>query len=498
MPDSAPLLEVSGVGKFFPGVQALREVSLTVQPGEILGLVGENGAGKSTLIRILAGAHPPDTGSLNIDGRLIHFPDPVAAMTAGIGVIYQEFNLVPALSAVENLFLGRESWRVDHRTERQRAVEIFERLGVEVPLNVPCRQLSVAQQQLVEIARALLQDTRLLIMDEPTAALTPREVSRLLNVVRDLAARGIGIIYVSHRLDEIFELTHNVTVLRDGRHIATQSTAEVTRNELIELMVGRALTQEYPSRNVKRGSVRLSVRGVSRSDTVCDVSFDVHAGEILGITGLVGAGRTELLRLIFGADRPDAGHLELDGKRCTISSPREAIRAGLCLLTEDRKSEGLILGRSVLENFSLASLPAFSQAGFLSSRQERMAFGQYVDLLSIRVASPDQPAGSLSGGNQQKVLLARWLHRQAGVIIFDEPTRGIDVGARHEIYQLMNSLVARGCAIIMVTSELPEALGMSDRILVMHEGRLTGEIEDVTGATQEDLMALAIGTYSAA
>ncbi len=490
---AAPLLlHAAGINKSFPGVRALADVSLQIRAGEVVGLVGENGAGKSTLIRILAGAHQPDAGQIMMDGTAVSLRDPVIAMRAGIGVIYQEFNLIPALSAVDNLFLGRESWRLNHRSERQQAIEIFERLGVSIPLDVPCRQLSVAQQQIVEIARALLQDVRLLIMDEPTAALTPREVTSLLRIVRELTDRGIGILYVSHRLDEVFELCDTITVFRDGHHIDTRPVDGFTRDSLIEMMVGRAITQEYPARQVNHGDVRLRVQGLTRYGIVHDVSFHVHAGEILGITGLVGAGRTELLRLIFGADRPDAGSIELDGRRLSIRSPRDAIRRGICLLTEDRKTEGLVLGRSVLENFSLPSLSGFSSGGLIQGQRERAAFAQHAGSLQVRLASPDQPASGLSGGNQQKVLLARWLERQAGVIIFDEPTRGIDVGSRHEIYQLMNSLVADGRSIIMVTSELPEALGMSDRILVMHDGRIAGEVTSVADATQEQLMSLAI------
>lgn len=493
-----PLLQVSGISKQFPGVRALNDVSLAVRAGQVLGLVGENGAGKSTLIRILAGAHQPDAGQMTMDGRPLVLPNPVAAIRAQIGIIYQEFNLIPALTAVENLFLGHESWRLQHLSERQQASAVFDRLGVSVPLDVPCRQLSVAQQQLIEIARALLQDVRLLVMDEPTAALTPREVTSLMRIVRELTQRGIGIIYVSHRLDEIFELSDTITVLRDGCHIATRPPEEFSRESLIEMMVGRAIVNEYPHRDTDCGPVRLSVQGLSRQPAVDDVSFDVRAGEILGITGLVGAGRTELLRLLFGADRPDAGSIRLDGKPLRIRSPRDAIRCGLCLLTEDRKNEGLVLHRSVLENFSLASLPAFSRGGFLQSRRERASFEKYIQSLQIRLASQEQPASSLSGGNQQKVLLARWLERHAEVILFDEPTRGIDVGARHEIYQLMNSLAADGRAIIMVTSELPEALGMSDRILVMHAGNVAGEVTDVAATTQEQLMTMAIGDRSPA
>jgi ribose transport system ATP-binding protein len=490
---SVPLLEVSGISKSFPGVRALDGVSLCVRAGEVVGLVGENGAGKSTLIRVLAGAHQPDAGKISIDGHAVRFNKPVAAIEAGIGVIYQEFNLIPGLTAVENLFLGREAWKIDHRTERARALLILERLGVSIPLDAPCSQLSVAQQQIVEISRALVQDVRLLVMDEPTAALTPQEVGRLLEIVKELRSQGIGIIYVSHRLNEIFDVCDSVTVFRDGCHVVTRPVSEMSSDSLIEHMVGRAITNEYPSRDANFGLVRLSASGLTRYGSVNNVSLEVRAGELLGITGLVGSGRTELVRLLFGADRADVGEVCIEGKPVDLSSPRRAIQAGLCLLTEDRKREGLVLGRSVLENFSLASLPSFSSAGFVNGGRERTAFDRHVQSLRIQIASADQSAAGLSGGNQQKVLLARWLERQAGVIIFDEPTRGIDVGARHEIYQLMNSLLAEGRAIIMVTSELPEALGMSDRILVMHEGSVAGEVTDVAQATQEQVMDLAIG-----
>ncbi len=496
MTAASALLQASGISKSFPGVRALDDVSLEVHAGQILGLVGENGAGKSTLIRILAGASQPDSGRLAMDGRFVEFREPVAAMRAGVGVIYQEFNLIPALSAVENLFLGRESWRLEHRHERLRAEEIFQRLGVSVPLDAPCRAMSVAHQQIVEIARALLFDVRLLVMDEPTAALTPREVENLMNIVRELTVRGIGILYVSHRLNEVFELCDTIAVLRDGCQIATRPTAEFSRESLIEMIVGRTILHEYPGRDVKLGNVHLSVHGLTRHGAVNDVSFGVRSGEVLGITGLVGAGRTELVRLIFGADRPDAGTIQLDGQPLEVSCPQDAIRSGICLLTEDRKNEGLIPGRSVQENFSLASLPTFVRKGFIDSRKEYASFSAYVASLQIRISSHGQMASSLSGGNQQKVLLARWLECQASVVIFDEPTRGIDVGARHEIYQLMNSLVADGHAIVMVTSELPEALGMSDRVLVMHEGRIAGEVTDVRRATPEQLMTLAIGNTS--
>lgn len=490
-----PLLSMRGIEKSFPGVRALDGVDLTLHPGEILALLGENGAGKSTLIKMLGGAHAPDAGTIEIAGRRVDISSPAAASAAGIGVIYQEFNLVPGLTAWENIFLGREERLgfVAKGTERQRAAELFEQIGVDVPVDARCGDLSVAQQQIVEIAKALSQQVRLIVMDEPSAALTPREVERLFVIIRDLQAKGIGIIYISHRLDEIFEIADRITVLRDGRYVGQEPIANVTRRRMIEMMVGREIENEFPREDHEIGQVRLQVEGLCRGDDVRDVSFTVRSGEILGFTGLVGAGRTEAMRLIFGADRADAGNIQLDGKALTIKDPRDAIRAGICLLTEDRKSQGLVLGRSVRENFGLPNLTELATCGFVQLRRERDLFADYVDKLQIKTPSAEQLARNLSGGNQQKVVLAKWLQRNSEVIIFDEPTRGIDVGAKYEIYMLMNELAKQGKAVIMVSSELPEVLGMSDRIVVMHEGRITGEVSNVSSATQEQIMELAVG-----
>ena len=492
--DTAPLLEMSGIRKSFPGVLALSDVSLKLHRGEVLALMGENGAGKSTLIKTLGGAHRPDAGTIAIDGTPVDLTSPMAAIEAGIGVIYQEFNLVPALTAWENIFLGREQTGlfVDRSDERSRATALFERLGVNVPLDIPSRQLSIAQQQLVEIAKALSQDARILVMDEPSAALTPQEVRSLFAIIRELRSQGIGIIYISHRLDEIFEIADAITVLRDGQYAGDAPTSEITRQQLIELMVGRSIENEFPKQAADIGDIRLVVTGLCRGATVSNVSFEVRRGEVLGLTGLVGAGRTELVRLIFGADTRDAGQIALDGRVLNINSPGDAIRAGICLLTEDRKSQGLVLCRSVRENFGLPNVQHLSAYGVMQQKQERAAFSVFVDTLRIRIPHQEQLAGNLSGGNQQKVVLAKWLQQNAEVLIFDEPTRGIDVGAKHEIYQLMNDLTAQGKSIIMISSELPEVLGMSDRILVMHEGRITGEISDVASTTQEEVMELAI------
>jgi len=490
------LLSMREIEKSFPGVHALKRVDLDLNAGEVLALLGENGAGKSTLIKVLSGAHLPDAGEIKIEGRDPQILAPADAQRAGIAVIYQEFNLVPGLTARENIFLGQEKTTagfIHQRDEFVRAVELFDRVGVRVDPRDPCNRLSVAQQQVVEIAKALALSARIIVMDEPSATLTPNEVGRLFEVIRDLRAQGLGVIYISHRLEEIFEIADRVMVLRDGEHVGTRAIDQVERQSLIEMMVGRKLENEFPARESKIGEERLVVRNLSRGTAVNDVSFSVRRGEILAITGLVGAGRTETARLIFGADRRDSGRILLDGQELSIRKPRDAIRAGMCLLTEDRKGEGLLLGQSVRENFGLPNLPAFSRLGFLRQRDERDACARFVKSMSIKTPSLEQAIQFLSGGNQQKVVLAKWLERNCDVVIFDEPTRGIDVGAKYEIYQLVNRLAAAGKAIVMISSELPEVLGMADRILVMREGQVTGMIEDVQTATQQQIMDLAVG-----
>jgi len=493
---TTPLLEMCGIEKSFPGVRAVVRGEFNLRSGEVHALLGENGAGKSTLIKVLAGAHRADSGTIRVDGRNVHMDSPHDAVREGIAVIHQEFNLVPALSAGANIFLGRESTqggliRKDEEYDAARA--LFQRLDSGIDPGTPCRDLTVAQQQLVEIAKALSQKARILVMDEPTAALSSREVEKLLNIVRELRNQGLGIIYVSHRLDEVFAVCDRATVMRDGEHIATEAVAGLTRGRLIELMVGRKLEAEFPRRTPDIGPERLVVRGLSRGRSVQGVSFELRRGEILGLTGLVGAGRTEVLRLLFGADRADAGRVTLDGRELRIRSPRDAIRAGICLLTEDRKRQGLVLGLSVRENFGLPNLPRFSRVGFVRQSSERSAFESFVRALRIKIPDQEQTARNLSGGNQQKVVLAKWLQTNSEIVLIDEPTRGIDVGAKLEIYHLINDLAAGGKAVLMVSSELPEVLGMCDRILVMREGRIAGEIQDVSRATQQQILQLATG-----
>ena len=498
--EGAPLLSVERIEKSFPGVKALKGVNLDLFRGEVHAIVGENGAGKSTLIKILAGVHQADAGTMHIDGQSVHFNTPIEAQAAGIAVIYQEFNLIPALTVRENILLGHETSKwgfFSKRDERKIVDDLFAKMNVRMDPEAICSDLSVAQQQLVEIAKSLSVGARIIVMDEPSATLTNQEVDTLFEIVQDLKAQDIGIIYISHRLDEIFEIAQRVTVLRDGEYIGTHAIENVDKEGLIEMMVGRSIENEFPKHHHPIGEVRLKVEDFAHAPDEAGVSLEVRSGEVLGLTGLVGAGRTELARLIFGADRPARGTISVDGKVLNIKSPLDAIRHGICLLTEDRKAQGLVLGLSSRENFALANLNHWSKVGFVSTKEERSRFATYVDSLKIKISHQDQLAQNLSGGNQQKVLIARWLESNSDIIIFDEPTRGIDVGAKYEIYLLINKLAEAGKAIIMISSELPEVLGMSDRILVMHEGRINGEITDVANATQEDIMTMAVGQLEA-
>jgi len=485
-----------GIDKSFPGVQALQGVSLELYQGEVLALLGENGAGKSTLIKVLSGVYFPDAGTITISGNDPGIRSPLDAQNAGVAVIYQEFNLVPSLCARENILLGREQARwgfFSQKTEHRETMELFSRMNVAIDPESLCRELTVAQQQVVEIAKALYARGKILVMDEPSATLTSQEVERLFAIIRELKTRGIGIIYISHRLEEVFEIADRVMVMRDGRHIATKPACGLTREELIEMMVGRKIENEFPKLAAPLGGKRLEVKGLSGAGTAEDISFFVRKGEVLGIAGLVGAGRTEMARLIFGADPKDSGEIFLDGRRVEIRSPVDAIRNGLCLLTEDRKAQGLVLGLSSRENFALPNLSHWSRLRFINHKKEQDSFSGYIKSLKIKLSHADQTVRDLSGGNQQKIVLAKWLEANSEVIIFDEPTRGIDVGAKYEIYQLINQLAAKGKAILMISSELPELLGMCDRILVMHEGSLSGEIADVPHATQEQILSLAVG-----
>jgi ribose transport system ATP-binding protein len=495
--ETAPLLQMRGISKAYPGVVALDNVDFEVRAGEVHALVGENGAGKSTLMKILAGAETRDRGEILIDGQPVTIDSPHAAMDLGINIIYQEFNLVPHLSAAENIFLGREPGTrlpgfIDFRKLYGDAQALMDSLGVRVDVRQEVSRLSVAQQQMVEIAKATIRESRIIAMDEPSATLTEHELQNLFDLIRSLQARGVGIIYISHRLEEIFAIADRVTVFRDGRRIETMPVKETGREAIIRMMVGRELKESIPKRPAPRGEPLLAVRGLTRRGVFEAVSFTVHRGEILGIGGLVGAGRTEVARAIFGADRLDAGAMTLDGQPVAIHSPQEAIRRGIGLVPEDRKTLGLILNMVVRENVTLANLDLLSSLGFINGRREREVAGEFARSLRIRTPTVEQEVRNLSGGNQQKVVLAKWLFTNSQVMIFDEPTRGIDIGSKVEIYELMNDLVARGVGILMISSELPELLGMSDRIVVMHEGRVTGELAREQ-ATPERVMQLATG-----
>ncbi len=485
------------IGKSFPGVRALDGVTLDLFAGEVLALVGENGAGKSTLMKILAGAQPADSGEIVIDGKAVVIDSPRAAENLGIGMIYQEFNLVPGLNAIDNIVLGNEPGRgpfINEAQASERAGKTFADLGIELPLNVEAARLSVAQQQMVEITKVLSRHARIIVMDEPSAALTDREIDRLFAIIKTLKARGVGIIYISHRLEELPRIADRITVLRDGSAIETRSIDRFPPEEIVRAMVGRRLDAHFP--DIKPipadAPIVLSVRGLVRSPVVRDVSFDVRRGEIVGLAGLVGAGRTEIVRAIAGADIAEHGELSVQGEPLRPRGPRDAIASGIAFITEDRKAQGLVLGMNVRENITLVELARFVRAGLIDRRTEGDASDRYIEELRIRTPSAEQLVSNLSGGNQQKVVLAKWLLASAKVFLFDEPTRGIDVGAKAEIYNLMVKLAQNGAAIVMVSSELPEVLGMSHRILVVRGGRIVLELSRAQ-ATPDAVIAAATG-----
>lgn len=494
-PQSTPLLELRGVSKYFPGVTALNGVNLTVYPGEVHVLLGENGAGKSTLVKILTGAYTLDAGEFLWQGRPVQLTGPGDGLRLGIAAVYQELSLVPHLTVVENIFLGHEPRRrgiVDWGTLRRRTRELMEVVGHPVDPAARVAELSMGQRQLVEIAKALSNNARLLILDEPTSSLGEHEVAHLMDVIRRLQSRGLGIIYITHKLNEVRQLGGTVTILRDGRWVLTRPVDELTEDDMIAMMVGRELGDRYPPRQSSPGEPALVVRSLSRPPYFEDVSFTVRRGEIVGLFGLVGAGRTEVARAIAGADPYSSGDIEVFGRRLQIRNPYEAVRAGIAFLTEDRKQEGLVLIHDLVDNVTLTNLKPFRRGMLLSRRRQTEKVVSLLRMLAVRPADPRRPARDLSGGNQQKVVLAKWLHAEAEIYIFDEPTRGIDVGAKAEIYRLMNELVTRGKAVLMISSELPEILGMSDRILVMARGRLVAEFSRGT-ATQEQILRAAAG-----
>ena len=492
------LLEMRGIGKSFPGVRALEGVHLTVKEGQVHALLGENGAGKSTLIKILSGAYPKDEGEILFEGRPVEIRGPHDAQALGISTIYQEFNLARDLTVAENVFLGHlptKGGRVDWSAVKTRTREILDTLGVEFSVDAPILSLSVAGQQLVEIAKALNRKTRILIMDEPSALLGEKDLENLFRVVRSLQAQGIGIVYISHRLREIFTLADEVTILKDGRYISTQRVADVTMDDLVKLMIGRDLKDVYPKRTVEHGEVLLEVSGLSQSKLLRDISFQLHAGEIVGFAGIVGSGRTELARAIFGAD-PSSGEMHIDGKPYKPNSPAAAIRKGVALITEDRKAQGLFLQLSVRINTTISGLRRLTRLGVINFGKELILVKRMIQELRIKTPTPSFLVVNMSGGNQQKVVLARWLSVGTRIFLMDEPTRGIDVGSKSEIYQIMDELTRQGVGIIMISSELPEVLGMSDRIMVMRQGRIVKELSRAE-ASEEAIMQYAVGSAGA-
>ena len=496
LPDPALALRMTGVCKAFPGVVALDGVDLEVRHREVHVLLGENGAGKSTLMKILSGAVVRDAGTIEIDGQVVSIDTPRQAHHFGVRTIYQELTLVPHLSAAENIFLGREPRRgpgiIDTRRMRERTDGLLASLGLRADPHRPVRELGIAQQQMVEVAKALDDRARILIMDEPTSALTDAEINELFVTIERLTARGAAVIYISHRLEEVRRIGHRVTVLRDGRRVATRDAAAVAIPELIRLMANRELAEHFPKRRSPRGEELLRVEGLRCSGVRLGVDLTVHRGEVVGIAGLLGAGRTELARAIIGADAREGGRIFIKGEEVPVHHPADAIRRGVGFLPEDRKTQGLVQSLSVGDNIALPSLGRWSRAGVVSTSRQADAARRLVQDLRIKTAGLEQTVVQLSGGNQQKVVLAKWLAAHADVLIMDEPTRGIDVGAKVEIYELMNQLTARGAAILMISSELPEILGMSDRILVMRLGRIVAEFE-AAAATQERILQAALG-----
>ena len=487
---------MKGITKSFGTNYVLRGVDFTIKAGEVHALMGENGAGKSTLMNILTGLHKPDAGEILIDGSQKQFDSPKEAEKFGLSFIHQEMNTWPEMTVVENLFLGNEiqnaiGW-IDNKKMRALATETFRELGVSLNLDEEVKNLSVGQQQMIEIAKSLLSDGEVIIMDEPTAALTEREIEVLFRIIQNLKQKNVAIIYISHRMEEIFKISDRITVMRDGVSVDTKRTADTSNDEVVRKMVGRDLADYYPAKTSKIGPIVFEAKKLSSERKFQDVSFQVKAGEIVGFSGLMGAGRTEIMRSIFGIDPLDSGEMYLEDKKITISSPNDAIRQGIGFLTENRKEEGLILDYSISENISLPSIDGFRKNGLIDTQAEKDFVELLMERLKVKAEGCDDIVSGLSGGNQQKVVLAKWIGIGSKVLILDEPTRGVDVGAKREIYQLMNELADRGVAIVMVSSDLPEVLGVSDRIVVVHEGKISGELQRGE-ATEEKIMKLATG-----
>lgn len=489
-------LEMHRIKKSFGSVKVLEDVTLQVRPGEIHALLGENGAGKSTLMKVLSGVYPKDGGEIRLNGQAVDIDSPIRSKQLGIGIIYQEFALAPDLTVAENMFLShlpRKNGMIRWSELNAQARELLGRIGFEIDPKRLAGELSVAYQQVVEICKALSHNVKVLVLDEPTAVLAPKDVRQLFHVLKTLKVQGVSIIYISHRLEEIFEICDRITVIKDGTVTGTVEPQDVTKEELIGMMIGRKLTALFPERNVRPGAERLQVRKLTTKEKLKDVSFTVRAGEVVGLAGLVGSGRTEVARALFGVDRIERGEVELDGRPLKLRSPREAIRAGIGLVPESRKEDGLVLEMSIAENMTMTNTgPIRRLGGILRKSKERRIAESLIERLRIKTDSYAKEAGNLSGGNQQKIVLAKWYHTDTKVLILDEPTRGVDVGAKVEIYQLINELAAKGMAIVMISSELLEIIGMCDRVYVMNDGQIKGSLMKAD-LSEERIMSLAVG-----
>ena len=489
-------IEMKGIDKAFGTNQVLKNAGFELRDGEVHALMGENGAGKSTLMKILTGVYTRDAGTVTVDGQEVIYKNPQEAEKAGIVFIYQELNVLFDLTVEENLFMGKEITKrfgvCDKKAMRAKAQEVMDKMGVSIPVNAVMSDLSVGQQQMVEICKALMVDAKVLIMDEPTAALTQSETEALFQVVNSLRAKGVSIVYISHRMEEIFELCDRITILRDGQYVGTRNIKDTNMDEIVQMMIGREIGERFPKRDCKIGQEVLRVENLSSGKKFQNVNFSVRAGEVLGVSGLMGAGRTEIMQAIFGNLHLDGGKVFIDGKEVQIHNPRQAMAAGIGFITEDRKTEGLLLEKSIAENIELANLNKVSKKSVLSKKKGAELVKRGIDEFRIRCFGPDHVCNNLSGGNQQKVVLAKWIYTDPKILILDEPTRGVDIGAKKEIYSVINDMAAKGVAVIMVSSELPEVLGMSDRIMVVHEGHVTGIINGAD-ADQAKVMTLATG-----
>lgn len=489
------ILTMKGIDKSFPGVHALDHVDLEVRKGEVHALMGENGAGKSTLMKVLTGIYKKDSGTITYEGKEVEFHNTREAQDAGIVIVHQELNMLGHLTVAQNIFIGREfkkGFRIDDKKMNEEARKLFDRMHIDIDPTETMSRLTVGKQQMCEIAKAISHEAKVIIFDEPSAALTENEIEELFKIIRDLRSQGLGIVYISHRMDEIKVITDRVTVMRDGAYVGTLITKDSTKDDIINMMVGRVIYEDPKTKNMTPpgAPVVLKVDHLNAGKMVQDVSFELHKGEVLGFSGLMGAGRTETMRALFGADPIDSGDIYINGKKVTIKSPQDAVKYGIGYLSEDRKRFGIVVQKTVAENTTMADLDEFSNGPFINKKKEREVAKKFVDSLATKTPSVDQLVVNLSGGNQQKVVIAKWLTRNCDILIFDEPTRGIDVGAKNEIYKLMNQLAAEGKAIIMVSSEMTEILRMSDRIIVMCEGKKTGEL-DISEATQENIMNMA-------